>query len=191
MNKTFALKTTTIQAGNGLTVTNGGTLNDNTTLSLKTAGRDILGGIKVGTNLSIDSDTGVLNATNTTYSVATATTDGLMSAADKEKLNNSITSITMNDQALTATNGAVELSSIIPNISNKANTDSPNFTGITTFGNVVINANNSTLSIGNNSLNEEKLKNLCDFLPEDSITNGHTYTLQLTKNNDTLLFTWV
>lgn len=53
--------------------------------SLPTASSTTLGGIKVGTNLSISN--GVLSATNTTYSVATTTTNGLMSSADKIKLN--------------------------------------------------------------------------------------------------------
>ena len=54
---------------------------------LPTATSDTLGGIKVGTNLSIDSN-GVLSATDTTYSAATTETAGLMSAADKTKLDN-------------------------------------------------------------------------------------------------------
>lgn len=52
--------------------------------SLPTASSSTLGGIKVGTNLSISN--GVLSATNTTYSVATTTTNGLMSSSDKAKL---------------------------------------------------------------------------------------------------------
>lgn len=52
--------------------------------SLPTASSSTLGGIKVGTNLSISS--GVLSATNTTYSAATTSTAGLMSASDKTKL---------------------------------------------------------------------------------------------------------
>ena len=54
--------------------------------TLPTASSTTLGGIKVGSNLSISN--GVLSATDTTYGVATATSDGLMSAADKTKLNN-------------------------------------------------------------------------------------------------------
>lgn len=52
--------------------------------SLPTASASTLGGIKVGTNLTISS--GVLSATDTTYSAATQSTAGLMSAADKKKL---------------------------------------------------------------------------------------------------------
>ena len=54
--------------------------------SLPIASSTKLGGIKVGNNLSIDTD-GKLNATNTTYSNATTSAAGLMSSADKTKLN--------------------------------------------------------------------------------------------------------
>ena len=54
--------------------------------SLPIATASALGGIKVGTNLSINASTGVLSATNTTYSNATQSAAGLMSAADKKKL---------------------------------------------------------------------------------------------------------
>jgi hypothetical protein len=54
--------------------------------SLPIAGSSTLGGVKVGTNLSINSS-GVLNATDTTYSNATTSVSGLMSAGDKTKLN--------------------------------------------------------------------------------------------------------
>jgi hypothetical protein len=53
---------------------------------LPTAASNILGGVKVGTNLSIDGN-GVLSATDTTYSDATTSASGLMSATDKSKLN--------------------------------------------------------------------------------------------------------
>lgn len=53
--------------------------------TLPTASSSTLGGVKVGTNLSISS--GVLSATDTTYSPATTSADGLMSSSDKTKLN--------------------------------------------------------------------------------------------------------
>jgi len=55
--------------------------------NLPIASASTLGGIKVGTNLSINSSTGVLSATDTTYSDVTTSTHGLMTAADKTKLN--------------------------------------------------------------------------------------------------------
>ena len=53
--------------------------------TLPTASDSILGGIKVGANLSIAAD-GTINATDTTYNPATPTSPGLMSAADKTKV---------------------------------------------------------------------------------------------------------
>lgn len=52
---------------------------------LPVATSSTLGGVKQGTNVTIAAD-GTLSATDTTYSVATSSQDGLMSAADKEKL---------------------------------------------------------------------------------------------------------
>ncbi|OUU46736.1 MAG: hypothetical protein CBC12_10745 [Candidatus Puniceispirillum sp. TMED52] len=62
--------------------------------SLPIATVNALGGFKVGTNLTINSTTGVLDATdtNTTYSVATTSADGLMSSSDKTKLDSVATS---------------------------------------------------------------------------------------------------
>lgn len=54
--------------------------------TLPKATASALGGVKVGTNLSINSS-GVLSATDTTYSNATTSVSGLMSADDKTKLN--------------------------------------------------------------------------------------------------------
>lgn len=54
--------------------------------TLPTASAQKLGGIKVGTNLSVSED-GTLSATDTTYSPATPTSPGLMSAADKVAVN--------------------------------------------------------------------------------------------------------
>lgn len=53
--------------------------------TLPTASASVLGGIKIGSNLSIDGS-GVLKATDTTYNSASQTAAGLMSAADKKKL---------------------------------------------------------------------------------------------------------
>ena len=52
--------------------------------SLPTASAGVLGGVKVGANLNISG--GVLSAVNTTYGAATSSAQGLMSAADKAKL---------------------------------------------------------------------------------------------------------
>lgn len=66
--------------------------------SLPTAASNVLGGVKVGTNLSIDGS-GVLSATDTTYSDATTSASGLMSASDKTKLNGIATGAEVNVQA--------------------------------------------------------------------------------------------
>lgn len=52
---------------------------------LPVATASTLGGVKQGTNVTIAAD-GTLSATDTTYPVATSSQDGLMSAADKTKL---------------------------------------------------------------------------------------------------------
>jgi len=53
--------------------------------SLPTASSSVLGGIKIGTNLSIDGN-GVVSSADTTYADATTTVAGLMSTSDKTKL---------------------------------------------------------------------------------------------------------
>ena len=81
-------------AGKGLS-TNDFTADDKTKLngiatgannySLPAATAQTLGGIRVGENLTVQ-DGGVLNAKNTEYDTATGSAPGLMSAADKVKL---------------------------------------------------------------------------------------------------------
>lgn len=61
------------------------TIDSSDAINLDIASANSLGGIKVGTNLSIDAN-GVLSATDTTYSVATGSADGLMSSSDFTKL---------------------------------------------------------------------------------------------------------
>lgn len=65
--------------------------------SLPTASADTKGGVKIGSNLSMSGDT--LNATDTTYSDATTTVSGLMSAPDKTKLNGIATGAEVNQNA--------------------------------------------------------------------------------------------
>jgi len=60
---------------------------ENDSYVLPIASTSTLGGIKVGNNLSIDSTTGILDATDTTYSDVTTSNHGLMTASDKIKLN--------------------------------------------------------------------------------------------------------
>lgn len=83
--------------------------------SLPTASSTVLGGVKVGNNLSVSD--GVLSATDTKYSDATTTVSGLMSGADKTKLNgvsanaqvNVIESVKVNGTALTVSAKSVDI----------------------------------------------------------------------------------
>lgn len=83
--------------------------------TLPTASASILGGVKVGANLTITN--GVLSADAQAVDEATTTSSGLMSAADKVKLNgiaagaddNVIESITVNNAATTVTNKTVNI----------------------------------------------------------------------------------
>ena len=67
-----------------------------------------LGGVKQGTNVTIASD-GTLSATDTTYSVATTSQNGLMSSNDKTKLD----ALPTNDALTTSLNGKVPIPSSI------------------------------------------------------------------------------
>lgn len=77
-----------INAGDGIKVitTGEGSSEAQPTIAMKPATTTTIGGIIVGTNLTVDA-TGKLSAKDTTYDDATTTTHGLMTAADKIKLN--------------------------------------------------------------------------------------------------------
>lgn len=77
-----------INAGNGINVitTGEGSSEAQPTIAIKPATTTAIGGIIVGTNLTVDA-TGKLSAKDTTYEDATTSTHGLMTAADKVKLN--------------------------------------------------------------------------------------------------------
>lgn len=72
-----------INAGSGINVSGS---EAQPTIAVKPATTTSIGGIIVGTNLTVDG-TGKLSAIDTTYEDATTSTHGLMSAADKVKLN--------------------------------------------------------------------------------------------------------
>ena len=76
-----------INAGDGIKVitTGEGSSEAQPTIAMKPATTTTIGGIIVGTNLTVDA-TGKLSAKDTTYEDATTTTHGLMSTADKSKL---------------------------------------------------------------------------------------------------------
>lgn len=77
-----------INAGNGINVitTGEGSSEAQPTIAIKPATTTAIGGVIVGDNLTVDA-TGKLSAIDTTYEDVTTTTHGLMTAADKVKLN--------------------------------------------------------------------------------------------------------
>lgn len=215
---------------------------NNNVLDLPIASASAIGGIKVGSNLTINGE-GVLSATDTTYSVASASANGLMSSAHFSKLNGLsiktantsavepannglitlnnvvdginvygvaqsfssgivnikkvVTGIKINENTIepssTAENGIVDISSYVltshQDISSKANTNNPNFTGTATFDQISI-ANN-TITIGNTDITEASINNLYNLQPSSELTAG-TYILQMTKgNNGEITYAWV
>ena len=90
--------------------------------SLPTASSSTLGGVKVGTNLSISS--GVLSATDTKYDAATQSAAGLMSATDKTKLDGIATGankITVDTALSSSSTNPVQNKVINAALANKAN----------------------------------------------------------------------
>ena len=219
----------TINSGN-TGIVSSGTLGGGITLTLQHATDEILGGIKVGDNLTINETTGELSGN---YSVATASAAGLMSAAHFTKLegisenatsnigtvtgisinggatqsptndgvinisDNIVTSIKMNNSPVTISNGEANLGTIITSqdITGKANTASPNFSGIAHFGNnIQIDSGLNTITIGSAVLNESQLNILYSILPQDNIQDG-VYTLKLVKstsenNEPEFIYVW-
>lgn len=204
-NQVSTINNKTINSGNAGIVSSGKFGVDNgITLTLQPATNEILGGIKVGTNLSVDNQ-GVLSATDTTYALANDTTAGLMSAAHYTKLegipadatNNigTVTGISINGGTTQSpTNGVVNLS-VITDITGKADAASPSFTGIASFGNdIKIDGNAYKIILGSAELNESQLNTLYSILPQDSIQDGE-YTLKLSKftvdDEPVFTYSWV
>ena len=217
-------------------ITSTGHIGDELSITLNPATTSALGGIKVGQNLSIDAETGELNATDTTYSMASASVDGLMSKAHFSKLNG-LSIKTANTSAVEPdNNGLITLNSIVDginvygvaqsfssgivnikgvitgikldenttispsstaengiiDISAKANTASPSFTGIASFGdNIKIKSSDHTITIGSAVLSETQLNSLYSILPQNNIQDGE-YTLKLSKStvDDEPVFTY-
>ena len=177
----------TINSGN-TGIISSGNLGEGITLTLQHATAEILGGIKVGTNLSIN-DQGVLSATDTTYALASTTADGLMSSSHFTKLQNDVvTGISINGgNAQSPTNGTVNISVLTEHqdISSKANLDSPTFSGIVNFGNQIsIDANNNKITINQTDITEQKINalyNLPSIPPLSSEDDNGTYILQASK----------
>lgn len=91
--------------------------------TLPTATASALGGIKVGSNLAIDSSTGVLSGD---YSAATTSAAGLMSATDKSKLDGieaGATAITVDSAISSSSTNPVENQAIYTALAGKVDTE--------------------------------------------------------------------
>lgn len=91
--------------------------------TLPTATASALGGVKVGANLAIDSSTGVLSGD---YSAATTSAAGLMSSADKTKLDGieaGATAITVDSAISSSSTNPVENQAIYTALAGKVDTE--------------------------------------------------------------------
>ena len=200
------LQSTSITSTNtGITST--GSIGSGLSITLNPATAGTLGGIKVGQNLTID-ETGLLNAIDTTYSVASASTNGLMSSADFNKLAGiasgatanvgTVTGIQMNGIVQEPSSGIVDLGTIITShqdISTKANLNSPTFSGVVNFGDQIsIDTNNNKITINQTDITETQLNalyNLPSIPPLSPDEADGTYTLQAQKTGTDITYSWV
>lgn len=194
------IKAITIGTGDGLSFS--GSLGSSPKLDLTAAAQDKIGGIKVGTNLSIDSN-GILSATDTTYGEATATTAGLMPAADRKKLEGiekvgTVTGVQINGTVKEPNSGVVDLGTIITShqdLSTKANLDSPKFSGVVNFGDQIsIDANNNKITINQTDITEAQINALYNLpsIPPIPLNEAEgTYTLQAQKTGTNITYSWV
>lgn len=186
------LSNISITAGTGLT--GGGTLASTRTISLSPATTSTLGGIQVGDNLAITNE-GILSGN---YQVATTSTDGLLSAADKT---------TIDALQLVATSGSYN------DLTNRP-------TNVSTWQNDAGYLTSSTLANALDSVddNEQPLVPLATKIsaPDqtgayfvrviagendtktvvwgsmpDMPTTAGTYQLQVTVENDTISYAWI
>lgn len=189
-------------------ITSTGSIGSGLSITLNPASAATLGGIKVGQNLTINAETGQLDAIDTTYSVASATTNGLMSSADFNKLAGiasgatanigTVTGIQMNGTVQEPNNGVVNLGTIITShqdISTKANLNSPTFSGVVNFGDQIsIDANNNKITINQTDITEAQINalyNLPSIPPLSSDEADGTYTLQAQKTGTNITYSWV
>lgn len=189
-------------------ITSTGSIENGLSITLNPATASALGGIKVGQNLTINAETGQLDATDTTYSVASANTNGLMSSADFNKLAGiangatanigTVTGIQMNGTVQEPNSGVVDLGTVITShqdISTKANLNSPTFSGVVNFGNQIsIDANNNKITINQTDITETQINalyNLPSIPPLSSDDADGTYTLQAQKTGTNITYSWV
>ena len=121
--------------------------------TLPQASASTLGGIKVGDNLAIDSSTGALSGN---YSAASTSAAGLMSAADKTKLDGiatGATAVTVDSSITSSSTNPVESAAIYTALAGKVDTESGKglssndytTTEKTKLAGIAENANNYTL----------------------------------------------
>lgn len=127
--------------------------------SLPTAAAGTLGGVKVGANLAIDSSTGVLSGD---YSAASSSAAGLMSAADKSKLDGiaaGATAVTVDSSITSSSENPVQSAAIYTALAGKVDTEtgkglsSNDYTDAekTKLGGIEANANNYSLPVATTS----------------------------------------
>lgn len=170
-NGTWYKVSPTISFGTGLT-----TSGDNTTslsVSLVTADANTLGGVKVGSNLSIDAN-GVLSATDTTYGYATDSVAGLIKVGSN---------LSISDGVLSATNTSYDYASA-------------SVAGIIKIGNnVAIDQSGALSAVFNNATpSASGLMSATDKIKVDDIpsmpSDAGLYLLRAAIIDDELVYSW-
>lgn len=186
------LSNISITAGTGLT--GGGTLASTRTISLSPATTSTLGGIQVGDNLAITNE-GILSGN---YQVATTSTNGLLSAADKTKLDalqSVATSGSYNDLTNRPTNvstwqndAGYLTSSTLANALDSVDDNEQPLIPLTTKVSAPDAAGAYFLRViaGEN----DTKTGVWGSMPDLPTTAG-TYQLQVTVENDTISYAWI
>lgn len=186
------LSNISITAGTGLT--GGGTLASTRTISLSPATTSTLGGIQVGDNLTITNE-GILSGN---YQVATTSTNGLLSAADKTKLDalklvatsgsyNDLTNLPTNVSTWQNDAGYLTPNTLASALESVDDNDQPLVPLATKIG-----APDQTgayfvrVIVGENDAKTV----LWGSMPDMPTTAG-TYQLQVTVENDTISYAWI
>lgn len=193
-----AFSNRSISAGTGLT--GGGTLAESRTISLSPATTESLGGVRVGANLTISD--GTLSGN---YAVATTSTNGLLSATDKTKLDSLktvATSGSYTDLTNRPTLATVATSGNYNDLDNKPTL--PTLAAVATSGsyNDLLNKPEMLVRPGESgayylSVYTETGTNTLTsawanlpLYPDPPTTDG-TYKLQVTVTNGTPVYSWV
>ena len=149
--------------------------------TLPTAAAGTLGGVKVGTNLSIDGD-GVLSASNTTYSNATTSAAGLMSTAHFDKLEGIEASADVTDATNVLAAGAVMTTGDQTVAGNKTFSND-----VTVSGDLTISGDTVTMNVATVSVEDLNIT-LGNGVTTDAGANGGGITLK-GASNKTIVYT--